>query len=88
MPRLLGINHVTLVVDPAVGVRIYGDGAQIGGTGTYRNSEDGSAFLMGGTNGEQQMDEIRYGRFAADANRVRLSYQNQRSSGNLVSPKF
>lgn len=80
--------HVTLVVDPAVGVRIYGDGAQIGGTGTYRNSEDGSAFLMGGTNGEQQMDEIRYGRFAADANRVRLSYQNQRSSGNLVSPKF
>ena len=80
--------YTTLVVDPATGVTIYGDGVKMGSTGIYRNSEDGSAFLMGGSNCDQQMDEIRYGRFASDANRIKLNYENQKLSSSLVSPQF
>lgn len=80
--------YTTLVVDPATGVTIYGDGVKMGSTGLYRNSEDGSAFLMGGSNCDQQMDEIRYGRFVSDANRIKLNYENQKLSSSLVSPQF
>ncbi|WP_290579332.1 Ig-like domain-containing protein [Ketobacter sp.] len=77
--------HQVMVVDPSAGVRIYTNGSLQGSTG-YRNMENGQAFKMGSSDADFQLDEVRYGRFAADANRIRLSYQNQRSSGHLVSP--
>jgi hypothetical protein len=80
--------YVTMVIDPAVGVKIYGDGSPLGTTGTYRNMENGEAFNMGSSYSNHQMDEIRYGRFAADDNRVKLNYENQKSGSSLVSPQF
>ena len=77
--------HQVMVVDPSAGVRIYTNG-NLQDTGTYRNMENGQALKMGSSNADFQLDEVRYGRFASSANRVRLNYQNQRSGSNFVSP--
>ena len=77
--------HQVMVVHPTNGVRIYTNGS-LDATGAYRNMENGQPFKMGSSNADFELDEVRYGRFAADANRIKLSYQNQRSSGFLVSP--
>lgn len=77
--------HQAMVVHPTNGVRIYTNG-NLAATGTYRNMENGQPFKMGSSGSDFELDEVRYGRYAADANRIKLSYQNQRSSGYLVSP--
>jgi len=76
-----------MVIDPSAGVKVYGNGNLIR-TGTYRNMENGLPFTMGSSNSQHQMDEVRYSRFAADANRIKLNYENQRSGSGFVSPQF
>ncbi|MCP5014893.1 MAG: hypothetical protein GY938_06355, partial [Ketobacter sp.] len=79
--------HQVVVVDPSVGVRIYSNGS-LADTASYENTENGQPFKMGNSSADFQLDEVRYGRFAADANRIKLNYENQRSGSTFVSPQF
>ncbi|AUM11350.1 Ig-like domain-containing protein [Ketobacter alkanivorans] len=79
--------HQVAVIDPASGIRIYSNGG-LAGTAAYKATENGQPFKMGNSSADVQLDEVRYGRFAADANRIKLNYENQRSGSSFVSPQF